>query len=409
MKQYRFFFLSILVAGLLLQAGASVLSNLANSLTPRKWGIMPLNTSLGALSLHYSLLFWNDSGVWDPVKKKIRWVGGPGTCCANPADYKMITYDEEANTWAVGSTPFSGSGHAYDANAFNPRLGLHYFCLIGSSSVRTWNDVSWGSLPDAPISATTPSLTWFPDINAGNGGLVYHGDNGNLAWYDGSSWKTLSSVGLSSYNAFSQYNPVYKGVWLGGCGSRSSWFLDTNLNVRKLADAPVSMANGSTMHTCDPVSGNFLVYDHGTDLWYELDMADDTWSQVTDMTPKFALNNSFHVPIPEYGVILVFDHASSAKFVYVYKNAAPTAAEKRDARPRGMELEVSPNPFRSSVTLRPPFKALIKIFDTRGAVVASFKGQGGIVWNAQDLPSGVYLVRANSGNRVFTKKLFLNR
>jgi hypothetical protein len=409
MKQCRFFFLSVLIAGLFLQAGASVLSNLASSLTARRWGIMPLNASLGNLSLHYSLLFWNDSGVWDPVKKRVRWVGGPGTCCANPADYKMITYDVEANTWALSSTPFSGSGHAYDANAFNPVLGLHYFALIGDATVRTWNDASWGSLPNAPFSATTPSLTWFPDINSGNGGLVFHGDNGNVAWYDGSSWKTLSSVGLSGYNSFSQYNPAYKGVWLGGCGSSSSWFLDTNLNVRKLADAPISMANGSTMHTCDPVSGNFLVYDHGTDLWYELDMADNTWSQVADMTPKFALNNSFHVPIPEYGVILVFDHASSAKYVYVYKHTAASAVEKSTGQLRETGIRVSPNPFHSSVTLRTPFRAALRIFDTRGALVASFKEQEETVWNAQGLPSGVYLVQANSGGRVFTKKLLFNK
>jgi hypothetical protein len=216
-------------------------------------------------------------------------------------------------------------------------------------------------------------------------------------------------VGLSSYNGFSQYNPVYKGVWLGGCGSKSTWLLDTNLTVRKLADAPISLANGSTQHTCDPVSGNFLVYDRTNNLWYELDMADNTWSQITDMTPKFSLNNSFHVPIPEYGVTLVFDHASSAKYVYVYKHAAFSAAERGGAAAGAAGIQVSPNPFRSSVSIRPPFKAALRIFDTRGAVVASFKGQREITWNAQGLPSGVYLLQANSGNKSFTKKLFLNK
>ena len=146
----KLIFLTLMSAVIFIEA--SVLSTAAaNIKTAHRFGMLPANTSLGAMSLHYSLLYWNDSGVWDPVKKKVRWVGGPGTCCANPADYKMITYDVETDTWEVRSTPFSGSGHAYDGNAFNPIDGIHYFGLFGSNTVKTWNDTVWSVLPQSPF------------------------------------------------------------------------------------------------------------------------------------------------------------------------------------------------------------------------------------------------------------------
>jgi hypothetical protein len=386
----------------------SVLSEAAARLNARQWTMLSLNNpTLGALDLHYSLLYWNDSGVWDPVKRKVRWVGGPGTCCANPADYKMITYDEATDVWALNNTPFSGSGHAYDANAFNPGAGLHYFGLIGSSTLRSYNDVTWSSLPDAPFSATTPSLTWFPDINNGQGGLVFHGDNGRIAWYNGSSWATVSSVSLSSYNSFSQYNPVYKGVWLGGCGSRSNWFLDTSLTTRRLADAPVSMGNGSTMETCDPVSGNFLMYDRNAEVWYELDMKTDNWSQINNMTPSFALNSAFHVPISEYGVILVFNHASSAKTAYLYKHSPFTAVESKAPAPvpRAV-ISVMPNPFYGTTTITANGHPRMAIYNIHGKLIAKYNS-GNIRWNASGLPAGIYLIRATIGKRVLEARAIL--
>ena len=394
----------------------SVLSDrVALLTTAHKWTVMPVNTTLGSLDLSYSLLYWTDSGIWDPVKKKVRWVGGPGTCCANPADYKMINYDEATDTWTVSSTPFSGAGHSYDANAFNPGAGLHYFGLLSSPTIHAWNDATWTDLPNAPFSSTTPSLTWFPDINGGRGGLVFLGDNGNLAWYDGSKWTSLPAVGLSSYNAFSQYNPVKKAVWLGGGGGTAHFLLDSNLTVHKFADAPISMANGTTIHTCDPVSGKFLVCVSATTTWWEFDPDKDQWAQITDMTPKFSLASAFHIPIPEYGVIMVFNLASTTKNVYLYRHTLPAAVEQ-DKTPvsRGAAWEVTPNPMTASARIAirnmNGNDTRFGIYSTDGRMVRDLTGEknrlaSGITLNPSGLPAGVYVLKAVSGKAVVTRRI----
>lgn len=399
-------FLTAWLCGL---AFSSVLSETAAKLTARHWALMPANASLGTLSLHYSLLYYCDGGVWDPIKRKVRWVGGPGSCCANPADYKMITYDEATDTWALSNTPFSGGGHAYDANAFNPVAGLHYFAFLGSPTVSVWNDTVWTTLPAAPLSVGEPSLTWFPDINNGQGGLVFLGNT--PAWWDGSQWHSIPSA--AGLGGFSQYIPAYKSIWLSAAGSRMSYLLDTNLAVRRLADAPFDMGNHLTINTCDPVSGNGLVYNLATDLWWELDMAADTWSQVTDMAPKFSLAFPFHVPIPEYGVILVFNHASSAKYAYLYKHADFVDAEKKKAVAGKAALRVSPNPFRGIVRialenglgLESP---RISVYDLQGRRVAdAVRVSGEFRWDATGFPAGVYVIRAQSGARIMETRLTL--
>jgi len=72
-------------------------------------------------------------------------------------------------------------------------------------------------------------------------------------------------------------------------------------------------------------------------------------------------------------------------------------------------LEASPNPFCSSVRIRAPFTVSLKVFNTAGKIVASFEGKGEIVWNAGRLPSGLYLLKAVSGGRVYTTRLLLSR
>ena len=391
----------------------SVLSDRAATITrAHRWAIMPTNTSLGTLDLHYSLLFWNDSGLWDPIKKKIRWVGGPGTCCANPADYKMITYDVETDTWAVSATPFSGGGHAYDGNAFNPNKGLHYFGLFGSALVNVWNDTSWTTLPAAPFGATTPSLTWFPEINNGQGGLVFLGSDGRLAWYDNTKWTTLPSLNLTHYNQFSEYNPKYKGVWLGGTNT-VSYFMDTAFNIRTIPAAPVKMENGSTLHTCDPTSGDLLVYHRSTNVWYSFNMDTNQWSTISDMSPTFAaFSNTFNVPIPELGIILVFNHSSSNKSVYLYRHTLPVSVETTNLK-QNLEFTIFPNPAKGQIRISLPAKTennSISIFNLSGLKVKSISTTANAVyWDTKEVPAGVYILKAKISGISYSRRMLVVR
>jgi hypothetical protein len=419
---------------------ASVLSDRAANLSARQW--MPLtinNASLNSLDLHYSLLYWNDSGVWDPIKQKIRWVGGPGTCCANPAEFKMINYDVAADSFSLHDTPYSGSGHAYDGNAFNPHTGHHYFAIFGSPNIRVWNDTAWSNLPTAPISGTTPSLTWFPDVNGGQGVLMFLGNSGALAQYDGISWRSISGISLGSINSFSEYNPVLKKVWIGGGNGtgKKHYLLDTNMVVTPLPNAPFELGNGIAYHTCDPVSGNFLVFVKSTKAWWEFNPVAGTWETITDMTPVFTFPSTdlFHVPIPEYGVILFFFHSGSAKYVYLYRHTAFDAVEEGGAvSPDGeLAMTVSPNPFNPVTTISYVYSMgsgvetqdfaslqpnpIIHIYDITGKMVADLSNQiphssfgiRHLKWDATGHPSGIYIARLKTKSRTYQTRLMLTK
>jgi len=347
------------------------------------------------------------------------WLGGGGrpSCCANPAIFKKVTYDDATDTWSVAATSYMGSGHSYDGNALDPVTGYHYFGKFEDNYVKRWNGLTWGMLPALPFSGgTTPSLAWFPDINNGAGGLVYLGSDGNLAWYNGTSWTRITGAMLSSYNGFAEYSPAHKVVWLGGGNGtdRVSYKLSAGLVLTKLKDAPFSISNSCALHSCDPVSGKYIVTNQANETWWEFDISTDTWTQLTSLTskPSFGTacdgngNNQFQVPISDYGVIMYFSDAN-ARNVYLYRHTLGSAAERIRTAPQG--ITVSPNPFRCSVTIRAPFQAALKIFDIRGRTVASFEGKDEIRWNAEGLPSGVYLLQMNSRDRVAAEKLLLNR
>lgn len=238
---------------------ASKLGDLAAALPAKSFVKITGNASLIALSLESSIMYWTNSGVWDPIKKQVRWMGGPGSCCANPPVYKMITYDVATDNWSIAATPYTGTGHGYDGNTLNPATGLHYFGQKDEPQVRVWNGASFSLLPAAPVSAmTTPSLTWFPEINSGSGGLLFMGDEGKLASYNGTTWTAITGVQVTGYDNFSEYNPVKKVVWLGS-GS-GSYRLSANMTLTKLAAAPFSLeGNACALHSCDPVSGLYIV------------------------------------------------------------------------------------------------------------------------------------------------------
>lgn len=305
---------------------ASVLSDLAQSMEPRSWVQLPENESLTNLPMHYSLLYYADGGVWDSVNKKALWIGGPGTCCANPADYKLIVYDSEVDSWEVLDTPYSGSGHAYDGNAYDYRSGLLYFAKMNDKVVRTWNGSSWGTLPEIPFSASIAGLAYFPEANANSGALVYVGPSARVAAYHGGSWADISTDNTSwgTYCMFAEYNPVRKILWLGSGynGVRQHARMTADFNIAPLTEAPFSLNITDALHSVDPISGKQIVLNRETDEWWEFDIEADNWTQIDNMVNKPSFGESvFHVPIYEYGVIMVF-RQGSPNTVYLYKHSS---------------------------------------------------------------------------------------
>jgi len=401
----------------------SVLSNLAANLAPKSFVKMPSNASLTNMTMDYSLTYWTNSGVWNPLEKRMEWMGGPGTCCANPAWFRMMYYAESTDTWSLAQTPFSGSGHGYDGNALNPVTGFHYFGQKDQLQVRVWNGASFSLLPAAPLTTvTTPSLTWFPDMNAGAGGLLFMGDAGTLAWYNGTKWTAITGVAVTSYDNFSEYNPVNKVVWLGSASG--SYRLAADLTLTKLTAAPFSLeGNACALHSCDPVSGKYIVTDLSNSNWWTFDIMTDTWAQITGQTnkPNFGTNcggngnNQFQVVIPDYGVIMYFDHNATPPSVYLYRHTASANVEKSAPVSRQPELSVAPSPVRSSARIQvagmlPGNGVRIGIHNPDGRLVqnlayAGGKTTGGANWNTSGLPAGIYIVKAVWQSKSLTKRV----
>jgi hypothetical protein len=421
----------------------SVLSNLAANLPARTWVKMPANSSLTGLSLHYSLLYWNDSGIWDPVRKQVRWVGGPGTCCANPALYKLIKYDDATNTWSVEGTPFSGSGHAYDGNACDPANGDHYFTIFEEKRVRWWAGAAWAMLPEFPHAAqATMAVAWFPELNGGLGGLVHVAGYGSVAWYtgyrNGNTWTPIGGAGASawgSYNTFAEYSPAHKVVWMGGGNGadRVNYLLDTNLNLTKMSNAPVSLNNGQTLKSCDPVSGNYIICGENGGDFREFNPKTGNWSSIS-MNNTPSLNSTFHVPIPEYGVILYFSFSDPTKEAWLYRHTLGTGpiprVEAGNVMPTADILKVSPNPFNAAVAITVHGNAVetlhfqgkfhqnekcnvstMSIYDPHGRMVHRAENirAGRYTWSPANLPAGIYLVKARLGNRIAVKRILLQK
>jgi hypothetical protein len=410
---------------------SSVLSSLAASLSERTWVKLPSNSSLNGLSMDNSLLYYTDSGVWDPVKRQVAWVGGPGTCCANPAIYKRIAYDEATDTWTIATTPFTGSGHGYDANALDPNTGIHFFGWWSNTNIRRWNGYTWGMLPPHPLgSSCCVALSWFPEINNGNGGLVLTASTGKAAWYNGSSWTSIpgaTSAPWGGIEHFSEYNPVRKVVWMGS-GSygasgteRVHYIMDAQFNMTKKNNAPFNIKNNEALKTCDPVSGKFLVYNMDAQTWWEYDHLADTWSQITNMNnkPNLGTASLWHVPIPEYNVIFVFKHSGSTRSIYLYRHTASTAVAGSPAVGKGQfKVMAAPNPFDLRMTIKIRSKeagskeAKIRIYDATGKLCFSaslLPASREYTWSTSRFAPGIYILKTTINNKTMSTPLFLMR
>ncbi len=300
----------------------SVLADVVAGMAPGSWATLPENPSLDALEMSYALLYWADSAVFDAATRQLHWVGGPGTCCANPAIYQRISYDELSDTWSIEATPYEGSGHAYDGNALDPNTGAHFFARFNDEDVHRYADSTWTDLPPLPIApATTMGLTWFPEMD----GLVYIGGYGEAAFFDGASWSAMEAPGddWGSYNVFSQYSAPAGVLWLGGGNGANdvNYTMDGTGTLTQRQPSPVALGNGGALHAVDPATGNFLVLDRDIQAWWEFDAVADVWTALPmPDAPNLSSGSQFHVGLPHCGVTLFLQHYWENRSVHLYRH-----------------------------------------------------------------------------------------
>lgn len=305
---------------------ATELGRVASALAPGEWGELPVDPSLPALALHPHLTTWSDTGVWNPVRRRVQWVGSPGSCCADPARYDLILYDVATNTWSRETTPWpDDAGHAYDGNAIDPDTGIHYFAR--SSNVQRFDGSGWTRLPSPGPQTVAVGLTWFRSRRE----LVLLGSR--ISRWDGASWTEVPMEGVTfgSYHTFAEYNPVHDVVWLGGGngGDTRSAVLRADGTVTQLADAPVRLSSsGVSMKTYDPVTGLYVVESADEDRWFTFDVVADVWTEITDRVRAARSDRwlrtarDFVTPIDDCGVLLYFQATAAPEYrLHVYRHA----------------------------------------------------------------------------------------
>jgi hypothetical protein len=258
----------------------------------------------------------------------VQWVGGPGTCCADPAIYQRLTYDVAADTWSMAATPFSGSGHSYDAMAVDPNSHDLFFALFGDNEVKRWDGASWTALPALPWSAAVAvAMTWVPSFAEGVGALLYVNGGGRVAAFVDGDWQDLPGAAgapWGGYSVFAEYNPTTDVVWLGGGtdGDRITYRMAADGALTRLGDAPFALGTGASLVAADPITGAFVVVRLDDGSFWEMDVMADAWTPITDMQdlPTFTGGARFQVPIPECGAILYFDHYHDTRRVYLYRH-----------------------------------------------------------------------------------------
>ena len=122
---------------------------------------------------------------------------------------------------------------------------------------------------------------------------------------------------------------------------------------------------------------------------------------------------------PAIGLMSTTDHTSLAGFWYTTSERATSIEQIEDEElPRGFRLDQNyPNPFNPMTTLAfaVPQRAhvTLRVFDSLGRVVSMLvdkalgPGAYNVVFDAEDLPSGVYFYRIEAEGFVQTKKLIL--
>lgn len=277
--------------------------------------------------------------LWDPIHKKLSFVGTTHTGGANVSGAGgLATWDDATNTWSRETYTWSSEdpGHAYQQSCVDPS-GNIYFRSFNSTNIyeRPYGDTGEASWDDTLVAdiggdygnQVAGGLEWFPDLNSGNGGLVFVDVDG-ANWTNAalSSWST--QAGDSTSGAHDQ-NIAYAGgfIYWGGGGSSTALYRLTSAGaVSSMAALPFA-ANHS--FASDGGDGAFIAAPDGVGLLL-FEAADSgalhyfngsTWTQLTDHQIE---GTPFLVgSIPEYGVVVTIELPSTGTGTPVAKLFKP--------------------------------------------------------------------------------------
>jgi hypothetical protein len=324
-------------------------------------------------------------------------------------------------------------GHGYDHQDINVAAGIYYFRENHVVHCYKISNGTWSDTPqNTDIYSIALGVSYFPEAH----GLFVADMQVGKAWIylDATSqWKTLSTtiVGTTgSYHGISEYNPVHKVVIFGGGnGNRSLYKMDSLQKITRLNDSPVdlSCSSLSSLLTVDPVSGDYLVIT-SDGLFHIYDVVTDTWRMgpgsnffgSTKGGSNGAVWGVIAAPISNYGVVMFAKDNLANSMVYIYKHSSGSRIDGQKLNSpakAGLKVDISPNPFRSSVAIsiasNGPENVSAGIFNVQGKCVAdltrAFAQGNRITWNSGQLPAGIYLLHGSIGSKPFSETILLRK
>lgn len=277
---------------------------------------------------------WGSSGVWDPVRREVRYIGKRHSVFP----HRFLVYNESSDTWSNNrSLPSAlsnpNNGHGYDHNTVDPATGTHYYRQYNSHSIFRWNG-SWSEiqLPSGTVDIAA-SISWIPGM-----GLVYV-DKYKFVYFNGSSWNTVASPPAVNYHNVSEYNPSSDTlIYGGGNGVIAMWKMDPNGNTSRIADPPFGQgaSTSQTVLVSDPASDHFVTWQKGSTSWAQYDVSANQWSMLPKSsgdgsspqsgTPNLGTDSTgvatIGIPISNYGVIMYIQYQgrSAGADVWLYKH-----------------------------------------------------------------------------------------
>lgn len=333
-------------------AQASALSDAAASLQPGE--SVKVNTRLADDVLDSqgaNFIMWASSGVWDPTRREVRFVGKRYSVYA----HRFLVYSENANSWSSdralpGGLTCACNGHGYDHNTIDPTTGTHYYRGYNSHTIYVWNG-SWSEfeLPSGSLDIAA-SISWVNGL-----GLVYV-DKYKLVAYNGSSWQSLGAAPPVNYHNVSEYNPTSNTlIYGGGNGVTAMWKLDSNRNISRIQDPPFPQgaSETQTVLSSDPSSDQFISWQKRSTSWAAYDVSSNSWSTLPrstgdGSTPSRGTPNLstadlagavIGIPISTYGVIMYVQYTGGGEAgVWLYKHS-PSAAVATPNPPTNVSAE----------------------------------------------------------------------
>lgn len=275
---------------------------------------------------------FTDSATWDPINKKLLFIGGTHT------DYEFPIYDESTNAWIAGPAmtglPFTTDfvGHGFEHQVIDPATGSYYYHPrdLGAQwrkynvAANTWSDLADNTLKttaDADVDAST----WVPELNS----ILWFDSNENKVWrYNETTdvWTEFATFsGLSGSWRWAEYNPVHKFVLFGdGSGTlRKITSAGVVSSMTAISCATIYSGTGYAANvTVDPTSGKYLILEADTRSFFIYDPIAQSCSAGT-APPAGLTGGIVAAPVSNYGATLFVRCGTSGcpGVLYVYKHS----------------------------------------------------------------------------------------